>query len=121
MNKDIVFQYLNKCKKPLSAYEILHNLRKKRFKAPMSIYRALNILIDEGKVHKVNNEKKYVVCNHKHKDNYLILSACKKCRDVFEYQSDKINQFITLLCKNNNFKQLASNITIEGYCSKCKN
>ena len=119
MNKDTIFQFLNKIKKPISAYEILDNLRDKGFKAPMSIYRALDTLMAEGKVHKINKEKKYVVCNHRHKDDNLIFSACKKCKVVIEYQSDNINKFITQLCKNNNFKQLGSNIRIEGYCVKC--
>ncbi len=119
MNKDTIFQFLNKSKKPISAYEILDNLRDKGFKAPISIYRALDILIDEGKVHKINNEKKYVVCNYKHKDDNLIFSVCKKCKVVIEYQSENINKLIAQLCNNNSFKQLGSTITIEGYCAKC--
>ena len=94
MNKDIVFNLLNNSKKPLSAYEILHHLRNKGFKAPMSIYRALDILINAGNVHKIDNEKKYVACNHHHKNESLIFTTCKKCKVIVEHHSEKINNFI---------------------------
>ena len=120
MNKDTIFQFLNKSKKPISAYEILDNLRDKGFKAPISIYRALDTLISEGKVHKINNEKKYVVCNHNHKNKNFIFATCKNCKAVIEHHSKNLNKLIKLLCQNSKFKPKKSNLTIEGYCSECK-
>ena len=120
MNKDIVFKFLSNSKKSFSAYEILHHLRNSGFKAPMTIYRALDTLIDEGIVHKINNEKKYVVCSHNHRNKNFIFATCKNCKAVIEHHSRNLNKLIKLLCQNSKFKPKKSNLTIEGYCSECK-
>ena len=119
MNKDKVLNYLKKHKKPMSAYQVLDGLRNSGFKAPISVYRALDKLIEDNQVHKVNI-KSCVVCNHQHNDKNIIFNICKKCKRVFEGHSKKFDKLIQQLCQNNKFQSINSELTIQGYCSNCK-
>ena len=53
-NTNLVLNMLKKNPKGLSAYEILNRVQKFKFIQPMTIYRALNKLKSEGKIHKSN-------------------------------------------------------------------
>ena len=52
-NQQIVFDIINKSSEPLKAYTILSNVQKKGIKAPPQVYRALDKLIEMGKIHKI--------------------------------------------------------------------
>ena len=51
-NQQIVLEIIEKAKEPLKAYSILFNVQKKGINAPQQIYRALDKLIEIGKIHK---------------------------------------------------------------------
>ena len=52
-NQQVVLEIIEKAKGPLKAYSILFNVQKKGIKAPQQIYRALDKLIEIGKIHKI--------------------------------------------------------------------
>ena len=54
-NQQVVLDIIEKAKEPLKAYSILFNVQKKGIKAPQQIYRALDKLIEIGKIHKVES------------------------------------------------------------------
>ena len=54
-NQRIIFDLIDKSPEPLKAYTILYNVQKKGIKAPLQVYRALDKLVQIGKIHK--NEK----------------------------------------------------------------
>ncbi|MCB1460156.1 MAG: transcriptional repressor, partial [Nitratireductor sp.] len=49
---------------PLSAYGILDQLREEGFRAPLQVYRALEKLVDQGKVHRLESLNAFVACSH---------------------------------------------------------
>ena len=59
-NQQIVFDIINKSSEPLKAYTILSNVQKKGIKAPPQVYRALDKLIEMGKIHKIESKKSFV-------------------------------------------------------------
>ena len=54
-NQQIVLDIIEKAKGPLKAYSILFNVQKKGINAPQQIYRALDKLIEMGKIHKIRH------------------------------------------------------------------
>ena len=50
-----VYNFLKKKNKPLSAYEILEELASQGITAPTTIYRALNKLVSNGLIHKIES------------------------------------------------------------------
>ena len=49
-NQKIVLELIEKANQPLKAYSILFNVQKKGLKAPPQVYRALDKLIEMGKI-----------------------------------------------------------------------
>ena len=61
-NQKIVLDIIEKAKGPLKAYSILFNVQKKGINAPQQIYRALDKLIEMGKIHKIESKNAFVAC-----------------------------------------------------------
>ena len=54
-NQKIILDYIEKVNEPTKAYSILHNVQKKGIKAPLQVYRALDRLVEIGKIHKIES------------------------------------------------------------------
>ena len=54
-NQQIIFDIIEKAKEPIKAYSILFNVQKKGIKAPLQVYRALDKLVEIGKIHKIES------------------------------------------------------------------
>ena len=59
-NQQTVLDILESAKEPLKAYAILFDTQKKGIKAPLQVYRALDKLIEIGKVHKIESKNSYI-------------------------------------------------------------
>ena len=55
-NQQIILDLIVKSSEPLKAYSILFNVQKKGIKAPLQVYRALDKLVEIGKIHKIEVE-----------------------------------------------------------------
>ena len=73
-NQKIVLDYIEKPNQPLKAYSILFNVQKKGLKAPPQVYRALDRLVEIGKVHKIESKNAFVACKN---SNCTISNATK--------------------------------------------
>ena len=62
-NQKIILDFIRKNKKPVKAYSILSNVQKRVINAPPQVYRALDKLIEVGKIHKVESQNSFVACN----------------------------------------------------------
>ena len=119
-NKELVFATIKKSSKHLTAYDILDKIQKTRKIQPMTIYRALDSLMKEDRIHKSNQNKTFILCKHSHKENHnTAIAVCKKCGD-----SDEIKTvFLTnLLKKSSNQKYDFNNFSLEvlTQCKGCK-
>ena len=54
-NQQIIFDLIDKSPEPMKAYAILFNVQKKGIKAPLQVYRALDKLVEIGKIHKIES------------------------------------------------------------------
>ena len=61
-NQQIIFDLIDKSAEPLKAYAILFNVQKKGIKAPLQVYRALDKLVEIGKIHKVESRNAFIAC-----------------------------------------------------------
>ena len=59
-NQKTVLDILENSSEPLKAYTILFDIQKKGIKSPLQVYRALDKLIEIGKVHKIESRNSYV-------------------------------------------------------------
>src|ERR1700756_5067598 len=72
--------------KPLGAYEIIERLAAQGRPAPITVYRALDFLRDNGLVHRIESRNAFVACVHNHGggDDLIVFLICERCGAVGE-------------------------------------
>ena len=117
-NKSIVFDIIKRSKKHLTAYEILDKFQRLKKIQPMAIYRSLKKLIAEDKVHKSNQNKTYVLCNHSHVNHNPSIAICRDCGDTEELKSELFEAiFKKNLIKKYDFSKFQ--IEVSAICKRC--
>ena len=116
-----VFEIILKKNKPIKAYEILDEIRNITNKTshPPTVYRAIDFLIENGFVHKLNSINSYVGCFHPniHKECYFLI--CKTCNLYQECCDDSLKDRILKTAVHNNFVISNTTLEIEGLCLDC--
>ena len=121
-NQKTVLDLLEKSKEPLKAYAILFDIQKKGIKSPLQVYRALDKLIEIGKVHKIESRNSYIACKHegcnaKTSTAFLI---CEKCDSVTELKRNNLLSYFSKQAEKDNFQYRKHNLEIYGLCNNCK-
>lgn len=120
-SRDLVLKTLRNNEQPLSAYAILEKVQQFGIKSPVIVYRALNALIKNGKVHKINELNTFVACDYNDDHQHLLsaLTICQKCNEVHElHDHGVIDHLIKLKELNINLVKQAV-IELPIICSNC--
>jgi len=96
-NQQIVLDLVEKSSEPLKAYSILFNVQKKGLKAPLQVYRALDKLVEIGKIHKIESRNAFVACKNSNcvVSNATAFSICESCEKVTEINNSKLSKYLT--------------------------
>jgi len=121
-NQQVVLDIIEKAKEPLKAYSILFNVQKKGIKAPQQIYRALDKLIEIGKIHKVESRNAFVACKNSNCEisNATAFSICEKCEKVTEINNSNLSKYLTNFEDDTGMKYKKYNLEFFSICRKCK-
>ena len=121
-NQQMVFDIIIKAKEPLKAYSILYNVQKKGINAPQQIYRALDKLIEIGKIHKIESRNAFVACKNANCEisKATAFSICENCEKVTELNNPKLSTLITTLKDSSGMNYKKFNLELFGLCKKCK-
>ena len=121
-NQQVVFDIIEKAKEPLKAYSILFNVQKKGIKAPQQIYRALDKLIEIGKIHKVESRNAFVACKNSNCEisKATAFSICENCEKVTEINNFNLSKYLTNFEDDTGMKYKKYNLEFFGLCKKCK-
>jgi len=122
-NQKIVLDHVEKAKQPLKAYSILYNVQKKGLKAPLQVYRALDKLVEIGKIHKIESRNAFVACKNSNcvVSNATAFSICEGCEKVTEINNSKLSKYLSNFEDNSGMKYSKYNLEFFGLCKKCKN
>jgi len=122
-NQQIVLDFVEKANQPLKAYSILFNVQKKGLKAPLQVYRALDKLVEIGKIHKIESRNAFVACKNSNCEisNATAFSICERCEKVTEINNSKLSKYLTNFEDNSGMKYSKYNLEFFGLCKKCKN
>ena len=122
-NQRIVLDFLESAKEPLGAYSILYNIEEKGIKSPLQVYRALDKLMEIGKVHKIESKNSYIVCTNKDCSKLKSTSflICEKCENVSEIKENHLLDDLSNLTQRSGFSYLNHSLEIYGFCKNCTN
>ncbi|SDN10752.1 transcriptional repressor [Vreelandella arcis] len=104
----------------LKAYDLLDKLSTEHAAArPPTVYRALEFLIEQGLVHRIESQNAYVACacpEHAHGFQLLI---CRHCGYVEELHLDEISDQLASRAKRQGFNVERQTIELQGLCQNC--
>jgi len=121
-NQKIVLDHVEKANQPLKAYSILYNVQKKGLKAPLQVYRALDKLVEIGKIHKIESRNAFVACKNSNCkiSKATAFSICEVCEKVTEINNSKLSNYLTNFEDNSGMKYNKYNLEFFGLCKKCR-
>jgi len=122
-NQKIILDFIQKNKKPVKAYSILSNVQKKGINAPPQVYRALDRLIEIGKIHRVESQNSFVACKISNCDtpHETVFSICNSCEIVSEINDPKLFKHLKAFKDNDGTKFDGYNLEFFGTCKSCIN
>lgn len=108
--------------KAVKAYDLLDRLKPQLSAAkPATIYRALDFLIEQGLIHRVESLNAFVGCRCSDQQHDLLLLICNQCQEVQELFAHDVMQALAKEMQQANFTVHRKAIEIQGICSNCAN
>ncbi|MCC7427637.1 MAG: transcriptional repressor [Alphaproteobacteria bacterium] len=129
---------------PMGAYALLDQLRKlRRGAAPPTVYRALEFLLDNNLIHRIERLNAYIGCalephgaghahgasteacagEHEHECNGHVHAAqfliCRSCGTAIEMDDAALEHALNKAAKAHGFTIASASIEAEGTCAKC--
>ena len=104
----------------VKAYQILSDLQQARGSAaPPTVYRALEFLVEQGILHRVEALNGYVVCRHLDCAHPSVILTCRVCGKVDEMAADEGFMTLRQLCAGHGFEMDEQQLLLNGRCVQC--
>ena len=117
-----ILEVLLESHKPLGAYDIIDRAALKGARpAPITIYRALDFLIENGLVHRIESRNAFIACIHDHDaDDVIMFLICERCGAVGEQRSAAVADTLKSAARAAGFAPQTPVIEISGICAHCR-
>ena len=114
--------------RPIKAYDLLEQIRLDNSRegegagaaAPPTVYRALDFLLANGFIHKLESINAFVACHHpnaaQHSVPFLI---CDRCHSATELEDAGIVASLEAAARALGFAPQAQTLEVHGLCAKC--
>ena len=108
--------------KPIGAYELLDLLYEREGKrpAPMTVYRALDFLIEQGLVHRLASLNAYIGSTTVNNDHNSYFFVCDDCGQAAEVIDDDVEKVISKKADRIGFIVNINTVEVSGRCSQCQ-
>jgi Fur family zinc uptake transcriptional regulator len=106
----------------VGAYEVLDRLAKKGTRlAPISVYRALDALLEAGVIHRLESKNAYFACRlHQQRSGRRpMFLSCEACGHVFEADGEDIFTAIDEAARGAKFEPRVKFVEVSGTCHDC--
>jgi Fur family zinc uptake transcriptional regulator len=108
---------------PMSAYDVIDGLSALGVKklAPVTVYRAMDFLIGEGFVHKLESRNAFIACPFQHsRGEVVVFMICEQCNGVDEVMSEPLTRTLSAIAESHHFTPRARVIELQGLCAHCR-
>lgn len=114
--------------RPIKAYDLLDRIRTDKLEdedsagaaAPPTVYRALDFLLANGFIHKLESVNAFVACHHpstaQHSVPFLI---CDRCHSAVELEDERIVALLDEKARALGFVPQAQTLEVHGLCARC--
>ncbi len=106
---------------PVGAYALLDALKTEGHSAaPPTVYRALEFLIEQGLVHRVESLNAYVGCPRPEARHAAMLLLCTGCGRAAELDETQVGETLRRAADQQGFTVARQTIEVEGLCPDCR-
>lgn len=107
--------------KAIKAYDLLDQLKPLNDAAkPATVYRALDFLLEQGLIHRVESLNAFVGCHSSGKQHDQLLLICTNCLNIEERQANPVWQSLQEELQMADFVPKRKTIEIQGLCKNCQ-
>lgn len=109
--------------RPLGAYDIADRVSQPEARrvAPISIYRALDFLVEHGFVHRLSTRNAFVACPHEHRAGDVVaFLICEACGGVDEDNAPTLQEAMAVVAQGHGFAAQRQVVEITGLCEHCR-
>ncbi|MGE0629797.1 MAG: Fur family transcriptional regulator [Hyphomicrobiaceae bacterium] len=110
---------LRKARRPMSAYDLIEQLRDRGISAPTTVYRALSRLIASGQVHRLESLNAFVSCARDCTHGAAVFAICAACGAVKEFTDDVVTERLSDWARATCFSLEHTTIELRGRCQAC--
>ena len=117
-----VLELVAKARRPVKAYDLLESLRDRHAgAAPPTVYRALDFLMDNGLVHRIESRNAFLACAHHHDETSAVaFLICETCGSVGEIPAAPLAKSFNEAARGTGFAPKLSVVEITGTCAHCQ-
>src|SRR5918912_970069 len=117
-----VLETLAESHRTLGAYEIMERMAGDRPRpAPITVYRALDFLLENGLVHRIESRNAYLACAHDHDATSMVaFLICERCGSVGEIPAAPVAESLKAAAGASGFAPKLSVVEITGTCAHCQ-
>jgi len=107
--------------RPMGAYELLEALKLKnaRSVSPPTVYRALEFLMSQRLVSKIESRNAYVPCAHPERRHDCLFFLCSNCGASAESEDPRIEALLAEDAAVVGYRVTRRVIEVEGTCASC--
>lgn len=106
--------------KPIKAYDLLAQLSSdNHIEKPPTVYRALEFLLENHLIHKIESSNAYIGCEFDHDKTDSKFFICDRCDEVKEVHEPKLDKSLLEASKRQGFTPNQTTIEIHGTCARC--
>lgn len=120
--RQMVYEEIAATYNSIGAYDILAKMAEKGTRvAPISVYRAIDALLEAGVIHRLESKNAFFACrrlDHRTGRRPLFLS-CEKCGAVGEVDGQDIFDRIGQAADSVEFKPRVKFVEVQGMCPRC--
>jgi len=107
--------------KPVGAYALLDKLRTEELgSAPPTVYRALDFLIENGLIHRIERMNAFIGCSHPGETHRGFFLICGECGNAQELESDSVAESISTSASRRGFTARDMTLEVTGTCAECR-
>ena len=121
-SRRLILEILAREGRPLGAYDMIEKVAEATGKrpAPVSIYRALDFLLENSLVHRLASRNAYLACGHGHSlQDLVVFLICESCGTVIEATSEALRRDLAALAATTQFTPRIQVMEIAGRCKTC--
>lgn len=103
----------------VKAYDLLGRIQPLRSAKPATVYRALEFLLAQGLIHKLESQNAFIGCGCGDRPHRVLLLICTGCGKVAELPAPGVMAAVTDALEQVGFLPQQQAIEIAGLCAEC--